>query len=80
MSPQAHVFSRQPNISLTLAHGVENNPAGLIRVSTLQLISYDQHAGFTRLRLLGGKVLEVKETTDQIDRLVRGATSSLALQ
>jgi len=42
------------------------------------MITYDQQIGFTRLRLTKGRVLEVREGTDQIDRLVRGAAANLA--
>ena len=73
-------LSRQPNINLTLKQVSEGNPSGLIRVLTSQLISYDQQSGFTRLRLTGGRVLDVKESTDQIDRLVRNATADFAWQ
>jgi len=44
-----------------------------VQVGIGEFIAYSQNAGFTRLNLTGGKVLEVKETTDQIDRLVRYA-------
>ncbi len=60
-----------PKISLTLAQG----PSGqlTVKVSIAEFIAYSQNTGFTRLSLTGGKVLDVKETTDQIDRLVRVA-------
>jgi len=72
--------AREPNINLTLVRAAADNPSCVIRVLTSQLIMYDQQSGFTRLRLTGGRVLEVREGTDQIDRLVRGATSNLARQ
>jgi hypothetical protein len=39
------------------------------------MIAYSQGSDYTRLNLTGGKVLDVKETTDVIDRLVRAAAS-----
>jgi hypothetical protein len=39
------------------------------------MIAYSQGSDFTRLNLTGGKVLDVKETTDVIDRLVRAAAA-----
>ena len=42
------------------------------------MITYDQQIGFTRLRLTKGRVLEVREGTDQIDRLIRGAAADPA--
>jgi hypothetical protein len=67
--------SDEPNISLTLARATEGNPGGTIRVPASQLIAYSEQTGFTRLKLAGGKVLDVREGTDQIDRLVRAAAS-----
>ena len=72
--------AREQSINLTLVRAAEGNPCCTIRVPTAQLITYDQQSGFTRLRLTGGRVLEVREGTDQIDRLVRGVTSNLARQ
>jgi hypothetical protein len=46
-----------------------------LSVTLDELISYSQGANCTRLSLTGRRVLEVKETTDQIDRLVRAAAS-----
>jgi hypothetical protein len=48
----------------------------LVSVSIAEMIAYSQESDFTRLNLIGGKVLNVKETTDQIDRLVRVAAAS----
>ena len=45
-----------------------------IDVSVTELLSYSQHQGFTRLRLTGQKTLDVQETTERIDRLVRDAS------
>ena len=65
----------EPNISLTPVRVAEGNPPVAIRVLTSQLITYNQQNGFTRLRLTGRRVLEVKESTDEIDRRVRSATT-----
>ena len=67
--------SHEPNIRLTLARATEGSPGGTIRIPASQLIAYDQQTGHTRLKLTGGKVLDVRESTDQIDRLVRAAAS-----
>ena len=69
------ISAHKPNISLTLAKATEGNAGGTIRVPASKLLAYDQQLGFTRLRLTGGAVLEVREGTDQIDRLVRAAAS-----
>lgn len=64
-----------PRISLTLVQADSRQVQ--VRVSIVELIAYSQNSGFTRLNLTGGKVLDVKETTDQIDRLVRLASGQL---
>jgi hypothetical protein len=63
---------RAPRINLTLTQG----EAGRLKVDVgiTEFIAYSQNPAFTRLNLTGGKVLDVKETTDQIDRLVRAAS------
>jgi hypothetical protein len=43
------------------------------------MLAYSQGIDFTRLNLIGGKVLDVKETTDVIDRLVRAAANQTNL-
>ena len=65
--------SATPKIHLTLMQGQQGQL--VVGVSISEFIAYSQNAGFTRLNLTGGKVLEVKESTDQIDRLVRAASS-----
>jgi hypothetical protein len=65
-----------PMISLTVMQGQEGLPRGAVRIKAGQLIAYEQQRGFTRLRLLGAKWLDVKEGTDEIDRLIRAAASS----
>ena len=62
-----------PKIHLTLKQGLQGQV--VVGVSISEFIAYSQNSGFTRLNLTGGKVLEVQETTDQIDRLVRAASS-----
>ena len=69
--------ARELSIDLTLVRGAEGNPSCSIRIQAAQMITYDQQIGFTRLRLTKGRVLEVREGTDQIDRLVRGAVANL---
>lgn len=61
-----------PSIRLTSA--TESGAIG-ITIVIGQMISYSQEVGFTRLRLTGGKTVDVKETTDRIDHLVRRASS-----
>ena len=63
------------SIDLTLVRGADGNPSCSVRVQAAHMITYDQQIGFTRLRLTKGRVLEVREGTDQIDRLVRGAAA-----
>ncbi|HXT10607.1 MAG TPA: hypothetical protein VN873_03520 [Candidatus Angelobacter sp.] len=62
-----------PSVHLTPVEINELND-GTVLIS--QLIAYAQNNGFTRLRLTGGRMLDVKETTDRIDFLVRRACGS----
>ena len=62
-----------PRISLTLTRAESGGM--MVKVSLTEFIAYSQNSGFTRLNLTGGKVVDVKETTDQIDRLVRLASA-----
>ena len=64
-----------PKISLTLTQGASGQLQ--VHVGVGELIAYSQNLGFTRLNLTGRKVLDVKETTDQIDRLVRKASHQI---
>jgi len=70
----------KPTWSLPI-HSVNVTPARTaqpdtpVSVALSEMLAYSQGADFTRLNLIGGKVLDVKETTDQIDRLVRAAAS-----
>jgi len=62
----------EQSISLTLAKALDGKPSCTILVPTGQLITYQEQNGFTRLRLTGGRIIEVREGTAEIDRLVRG--------
>ncbi len=64
-----------PRITLTLVPVSNGSPCRTIKVEVSRLISCDQCAGFTRLKLTGSKVLEVKESVGQIDHLLRVAAS-----
>ena len=70
----------ESSICLTLVGAAAGARPSTIRVPAAELIAYDQQTGFTQLTLTGGRVLEVREGTDEIDRLVRGANSSLSRQ
>lgn len=62
--------SNSPVITLTLlVQGRE------YEVKLWHLITYQQQPGFTRLRLSGGRNLDVKESTGEIDQLVRLASA-----
>ena len=60
--------------SVRLTPVAEMGPTG-INVVVSQMISYSQETGFTRLWLTGRKTLDVRETTDRIDNLVRRASA-----
>ena len=70
--------ARELSIDLTLVRGADGNQSCSIRVQAAQMITYDQQIGFTRLRLTRGRVIEVRESTDQIDRLIRSASANPA--
>ncbi|MGO8765400.1 MAG: hypothetical protein ACLQSR_09755 [Limisphaerales bacterium] len=63
----------KPSVSLILTQAESGQVQ--VKVSITEFIAYSQNTGFTRLNLTGGKVLDVKETTDQIDWLVRVASN-----
>jgi hypothetical protein len=67
---------RELSIALTLVRDGAGSSSATVQVQPKQMIAYDQELGFTRLRLTGNKVLEVKEGTDQIDRLIRSAAAN----
>ena len=64
-----------------LTHRISLTPARAelaqspVSIAVSEMIAYSQWSDFTRLNLTGGKVLDVKETTDAIDRLVRAAAA-----
>jgi len=62
-----------PTVRLT---PVDLSGSGDVHITISQMIAYSQNDGFTRLRLTGGKMLDVKETTDRIDYLIRRACGS----
>jgi len=80
MLSRTHESTREPSITLTLVKDPNGNPSMAIQVHPAQMITYDQKLGYTRLRLTGNRVMEVKEGTDQIDRLIRAATANLVRQ
>lgn len=51
-----------------------DHPNG-INVSVAELLTYSQQIGYTRLRLRGQRTLDVAETTERIDHMVRRAVS-----
>ena len=53
------------------------NAPSVVNIETSNLVAYAQCTGYTRLNLTGGRLLDVKETTDQIDRMVRIAASQM---
>ena len=71
MTHQSAAIRIIPSVRLTPV--AEMGPTG-INVVISQMISYSQEVGFTRLRLTGRKTLDVKETTDRIDDLIRRAS------
>ena len=73
MAKQLSEHRFAPSIRLTPLEVLGSNGVNL---TISQLIAYTQNEGFTRLRLTGGKVLDVKETTDRIDFLIRRACGS----
>ena len=58
---------------------VDATNSGGMNVAVTKLLAYSQLRTFTRLRLIGGKTLDVRETTDCIDRLIRRASSAAGL-
>ena len=66
-------------INLTVIKGQEGQPPGPVCIEAAQLLAYQQQTGFTRLWVRGAKWLEVKEDTDEIDRLIRAAASTATI-
>jgi len=54
--------------------GIES-PNG-VDVTVSELLAYSQQEGFTRLQLTGRKTLDVTETTDRIDYMIRNTAPS----
>lgn len=68
-----------PMITLTVIKGQKGQPLGPVSIDAAQLLGYEQQTGFTRLWVRGAKWLDVKEDTDEIDRLIRAAASTAAI-
>jgi hypothetical protein len=66
-------------IRLTLAAGGASAEVAVFSVALSELIAYAEHSGRTRLNLTGRRVVEVAETTAQIDLLVRSAATRVNL-
>lgn len=62
-------------VSLTAVNNEGGRQVGPVVMKTSRLLSYEQHVGFTRLRLTEGASLDVRESTEEIDRQVRLAAS-----
>jgi len=63
----------QPVILLTPVKIEDGQPAGQTALPTYEIIAYSQGMAYTRLHLTGRRTLDVKETTQEIDLLVRAA-------
>ena len=70
MVSSVHQELSAPSIRLTPVKCAEQKE---ISVLVCELIAYGQERGYTRVRLTGGKTIDVQETTDRIDGLVRSA-------
>jgi hypothetical protein len=62
-------------IRLTLRRDGSPQNSAVFSVALSELIAYAEQPGRTRLNLTGNRVVEVTETTAQIDLLVRSAAS-----
>ena len=63
----------RPVIRLTPVKVGEGQSAEPMTLPAFELIAYSQGLEHTRLHLIGRRTLDVKETTEEIDRLVRSA-------
>jgi len=63
------------SIQLTPSKNAGSKVQVRMSVETRSLLAYSQCEGYTRLTLTGGKILDVLETTAQIDRLVAAAST-----
>ena len=61
-------------VSLTIVNSESGRSAGVVELKASRLLSYEQHTGFTRLRLTAGWYVDVREGTDEIDRKLRRAS------
>ena len=61
-------------IRLTLARSAGTPESKVFSVAVSELIAYSEEAGRTRLNLTKMRVMDVMESTGQIDQLVRAAT------
>lgn len=68
-------FIEFPTVDLTIINGENGRIAGVVAMKISRLLSYQQRIGFTRLRLTAGWYVDVRESTDEIDRRVRLAVS-----
>jgi hypothetical protein len=66
-------FAESPTVSLTFVNRENGRVAGVVALKASRLLSYEQHTGFTRLRLTKGWYFYVRESTDEIDRKLRQA-------
>jgi hypothetical protein len=73
--PVAGRASSPPTPRVHLTPALTESDKSPLTVALDELISYSQGSDCTRLNLTGRRLLQVKETTDQIDRLVRAAAS-----
>ena len=65
-------------VSLTVLDNDAMNAGGkTVAVRASRLLCYEQHTGFTRLRLNDGTQMDVRESTDEIDRRIRQAASQV---
>lgn len=67
-----------PTVNFTVAGGVNGQPTEVVVMVASRLLTYEQHHGFTRVRLTKGVSLDVRESTDEIDRRLREASAQLA--
>ena len=63
----------RPIIRLTPVKAGDGQTIEQMTLPAFELIAYSQGLQHTRLHLIGRRTLDVKETTQEIDRLVRAA-------
>jgi hypothetical protein len=71
------VYFDSPMVSLTVLDGTAGAGGKAMAVRASRLLCYEQHTGFTRLRLSDGTQMDVRESTDEIDRRIRQAASQV---